>query len=223
MRTSSSLLLALALAASATAAACGSSPTPGPTEPGPGATALPPEVAPPPSSQPTPPPSAAPSGGPATPPPDSKNVPIRASAHLEKLTALGLDPKNLPPFDKLTGDQKKKVMPLFKQSLGFAECSGCHQEGDFKKVTKKMKIARGMWDHFAVGLRREGGEALFCDSCHGGREEPIDDDDLEALKKFMATEYVGNLERKDGKAHDCKTCHGDKLELDIIGKLWKID
>ena len=38
----------------------------------------------------------------------------------------------------------------------------------------------------------------------------------------MANEYVDKLDRKDGKPHDCKTCHGDKVELDIIGKLWNI-
>jgi len=142
---------------------------------------------------------------------------------LEKLAALGLDPKALPTFQKLTFEQKKKVMPLFKQSLGYAECTGCHQEGDFKKVTTNMQVARGMWDHFVVQLQEKGGAPLFCDSCHGGKTEPYDDDaDADVIQKYMATEYVGKLERKDGKPHDCKTCHGDKLELEIIEKLWKI-
>ena len=148
---------------------------------------------------------------------------MTASKMGDKLAALGLDPKALPAFDKLTPDQKRKVMPLFKQSLGFAECTGCHVEGDFKKVTKKMKIAEGMWDHFAVQLKQDGGGLLFCDSCHGGDEHILDKKNPDAVRKFMHDEYVDKLERADGKGHDCKTCHGDKLELDIFGKLWKAE
>lgn len=219
-----SLVLVLALGA-ATAAACGSSPTPGPAGPDPGLaeapTATPSAEAPPPGSA-TP---AASGSGPVSPSPapgPDGNVPVHASAMLDKLAALGLDPKNLPAFDELSFDQKKKVMPLFKQSLGYEHCTGCHVEGDFKKVTTKMQIAEQMWDHFVVDLRRQGGEPLFCDSCHGGKEEPYDDSDMATVRKFMAAEYVDKLERKDGKPHDCKTCHGDKLELEIIEKLWKI-
>jgi hypothetical protein len=223
MRLPSSLVLVSSLVI-AVAAACGSTPTPPPTEPDPRSETVPPAG----TGQVTEPPPTSPAGSasapPATPPPaNDKNVPVRASAMLDKLTALGLDAKKLPAFDKLTSEQKKKVMPLFKQSLGYGECTGCHTEGDFKKITKKMKIAKGMWDHFAVTLNREGGEPLFCDSCHAGKEEPIDDDDMDALRKFMAAEYVEKLERKDGKPHDCKTCHGDYLTLEIIEKLWKID
>lgn len=219
-----SLVLVLALGA-ATAAACGSSPTAGPAGPDPGLAEAP---KPAPSAAPAPGASAAPAptgSGPIStspaPGPDG-NVPVHASAMLDKLAALGLDPKNLPAFDKLTPEAKKKVMPLFKQSLGYEKCTGCHVEGDFKKVTTKMQIAEQMWDHFVVDLRRQGGEPLFCDSCHGGKEEPFDDSDMASVRKFMAAEYVDKLERKDGKPHDCKTCHGDKLELEIIEKLWKI-
>lgn len=230
MRSSSSLFLAFSLSAAAFAGACGSAPPAAPVEPDSRTTTIPPAG----QGQETPPPgtptgtaSASATPPPATPPTGTgtgigKNVPIQASAMLDRLTALGLDAKNLPAFAKLTPEQKKKVMPLFKQSLGYSECTGCHVEGDFKKSTKKMKIAHAMWDHFVVDLRRDGGEPLFCDSCHVGKEEPIDKSDKDALKKFMATEYVDKLDRKDGKPHDCKTCHGDKVELDIIGKLWNI-
>lgn len=220
-----SIVLCLALGA-ATAAACGSSPTPGPAGPDPGLA-----DAPRPTPSPTEP--AATGAAPATtgsapisptpaPGPDT-NVPLHASAMLEKIAAIGLDPKKLPALDRLTPEQKKKVMPLFKDSLGFDKCTGCHAEGDFKKTTHMMQIAEKMWDTFVVQLQREGGEPIFCDSCHGGRKHPFDDDDMAAVRKFMASEYVEKLERKDGKPHDCKTCHGDKLELEIIEKLWKID
>jgi hypothetical protein len=222
MKLPPSLVLVLALGA-ATAAACGSSPPPAPVGPAPAAPAPASATAPeapassgPPATSataPTPPPAAA----------SPKDVPVHPSAMLEKLAALGLDPKALPAFEKLTPEQKKKVMPLFKQSLGFDACTGCHVEGDFKKITEEMAIARNMWDRFVVDLRIEGGEPLFCDSCHGGKEHPFDDDaDQAAIRKFMATQYVDGLERKDGRPHDCKTCHGDELELEIFEKLWGI-
>lgn len=217
-----SLVLVLALGA-ATAAACGSSPAPGPAGPDPGLADAPRPAASPatPATGSAPPAGSAPiSSAPA--PGDDDNVPVHASAMLDKLSALGLDPANLPKFDALSLDQKKKVMPLFKQSLGFEHCTGCHAEGDFKKRTTMTQVARNMWDRFVVELRIEGGQPLFCDSCHGGKEEPFEEGDLAAVRKFMAAEYVDKLERKDGAVHDCKTCHGEKLELEIIEKLWGI-
>ncbi len=217
------LALVLAVGA-ATVAACGSSPTPGPAGPDPGLADAP---------KPTPAdPAPGASGGPApaasgpistapAPGPDP-NVPVHTSAMLDKVAAIGLDPKNLPKMDKLTSEQKKKVMPLFKESLGFEKCTGCHVEGDFKKKTRMMDIAEEMWDRFVVEMRHEGGAPLFCDSCHGGKKEPFVDDDIAVVRKFMASEYVEKLERADKKPHDCKTCHGDKLELDIFDNLWKV-
>lgn len=220
MRPTASFALVLGLVASTVAAACGSTPPAEQPTSEPAVTAAPQPDAPPPASS-TPPASS--SATPVTPPPVAGGRAVTPTQMTEKLAALGIDTKNLPAFDKLTGDQKRKVMPLFKQSLGYAECTGCHVEGDFKKVTKNMKIAEKMWDEFAVKLKQDGGGLLFCDSCHGGSEHILDKKNPEAVRKFMHDEYVDKLDRADAKGHDCKTCHGDKLELDIFGKLWKAE
>lgn len=147
---------------------------------------------------------------------------IKPSTMGDKLAALGIDPKALPALNKLTSDQKRKVMPLFKQALGYAECTGCHAAGDFIKDTPHLRIAKGMWDQFSAQLKQEDGSLLFCDSCHGGAEHILGKD-TESVRAFMHDQYVDKLDRVDGKGHDCKTCHGDKLELDIFGKLWKAE
>jgi len=229
MRPSASWALGFALLASTVAAACG--PTPPPEQPAtdPVPTAQTSASAPPTAS-------ADPRAGRPAAAQDAKEHADIGKAQAvaaggramtpsmmgDKLAALGIDTKALPAFDKLTPDQKRKVMPLFKQSLGYAECTGCHTESDFKKVTPHMKIAKGMWDHFASQLKQEGGALLFCDSCHGGAEKILGKDP-EAVRAFMHDQYVDKLDRADGKGHDCKTCHGDKLELDIFGKLWKAE
>jgi hypothetical protein len=126
----------------------------------------------------------------------------------EDLTKVGLDPLHLPPLDKLPPDTIRKLMPLFARSLG-VKCVACHDANDFKAWTPKKKIAAGMWQRFVVGLAFKDGNALFCDSCHGGRMEFLDRRDQNALTDWMARNYVAPLKRTDGNGHDCATCHGE--------------
>jgi len=229
------LALVFALMMSGVAAACGGGTTPNPdtandkkdevktadtgtatTTPPPGDSAKPADTAKPedkPAGKPEDKPAAA---GP------NKSTPIQASKMLEDVKKSGLDLAKLPKLGKMPLAQKKKIMPLFQKSLGYADCKGCHVENDYKAETRNLKIARGMWDNYVSALRDEKGGALFCDSCHNGTAKNLDRSDKKALGKFMEDEYEHKLTRADKKDHECSTCHGDAMEMKIIEKLWGI-
>ena len=145
---------------------------------------------------------------------------IQPSKLVDDARKLGVDFKTT--FAGMSLQQKKKVMPLFVKSLGYEGCTGCHVEGDFEKVTRNMKVAQAMWDHFVVGLRDAQGAPLFCDSCHGGRAKTLDTANMDDVKKVMETDYQGKLTRADKKQNDCSGCHGNPPELQIIEKVWGI-
>jgi hypothetical protein len=79
-----------------------------------------------------------------------------ASAMGTDLQALGLDPKNLPPLEKLDPKALRGVMKLLARSLG-GKCADCHSEGDFAAQTRRKKIATKMWDEFAAKLTTADG------------------------------------------------------------------
>ncbi|MGD0529002.1 MAG: cytochrome c3 family protein [Polyangiaceae bacterium] len=122
------------------------------------------------------------------------------------LQALGLDPKNLPPMEKLDPKALRGVMKLLARSLG-GKCADCHTEGDFAAQTRRKKIATKMWDELAAKLTLADGSPMFCDSCHQGRITQLDRTDKKALAKWMETSFVDGLKRKDGKAEECESCH----------------
>ncbi len=165
-------------------------------------------------------PSASPSGVPVAPVSLGDNTPIQASKLLDEVRRIGVDPSR--PLASMSVQKKKKLMPLFVKALGYESCTGCHVEGDYEKVTRNIKVARQMWDHFVVGMRDAQGGALFCDSCHGGKAKSLDRSAMDGLQKLMETDYQGKLTRADKKPHDCSTCHGAGPEPKIIEKLWGI-
>ncbi|MEZ4440803.1 MAG: cytochrome c3 family protein [Polyangiaceae bacterium] len=184
-------------------------PTPAPTSTGEGPAPAPTGAEPKPATPPSP------HGGAA-------GVPITPTKLLPKAQKLGIDFKKAPKLSQLPMGVKKKLMPLFKDALGMKDCNGCHVEGDFKKETRNIQIARGMWDNYVVGLRDNDGNALFCDSCHDGKEDLIPRSDKDAVQKMMTEEYEGKLTRADGEEHSCSTCHTDVFEAKIFESLWKV-
>jgi hypothetical protein len=132
------------------------------------------------------------------------------------LQALGVDPKNLPPIDKLDPKGLRGAMTLLARSLG-AKCSDCHAEGDFAAPTRRKKIAAKMWNEFAAKLTTAEGSAVFCDSCHQGRIVQLDRTDKKALAKWMDANFVDGLKRKDGTAEECESCHVD-MEMRFLAK-----
>jgi hypothetical protein len=165
-------------------------------------------------------PSSAPS---ATPPPAlGNNVPIRPSALLAEVQKIGVD--TTKPLSSIPLPQKKQLMKLFKQALGYDSCTGCHVADQYEKPTRNKAITRKMWDTFLVQLRDDKGGPLFCDSCHGGKAKSLDRSAMEGLQRIMETDYQGKLTRADKQPHDCSTCHGKGQEPEpkIIEKLWGI-
>ncbi|MDF2695067.1 MAG: hypothetical protein K0S65_3450 [Labilithrix sp.] len=141
------------------------------------------------------------------------------SAMEEKLRTIGLDPAALPPLNKLSPKALRDVMNTFTKALG-VQCSHCHEK-DFKAPTANKKIATHMWNDFTRGVTLESGEAVYCDSCHGGHAQFLERRDLKELGGWMQTSYVDKLKREGKKEHSCDTCHGDPFEGKILSKLWK--
>ena len=154
----------------------------------------------------------------AVPPPAGAMKTPTASAFADDLKKIGLDPLKPPPMSKLTPDQVRKIMPTFAKSLG-VKCDACHDVNNFKADTPNKKVAAGMWQHFVVDLALTSGEPLYCDSCHGGKQEFLDDHDKKALSAWMDANYVSKLKRTDKKDHGCETCHGDPFEPKFL-KVW---
>lgn len=160
------------------------------------------------------------------PPPTAKLAPfegpmvlVQPSTMLERLRAAGLDPKDLPPFDRLEKRQLGVVMKTFADSLGL-KCIGCHDLDDFKKQSPRKHVARRMWDDFVRVLAMEDGSPVYCDSCHQGSVQVIDRRDKGLVSSFMDDVFVGTLKRRDGKDHDCGTCHGDPPEFRFLAE-WR--
>jgi len=138
-----------------------------------------------------------------------------ASAMAEDLKKLGIDPLHPPPLAKLSPDVIRKLMPTFAKSLG-VKCDACHDVNNFKASTPHKKVAAQMWQHFVVELSLESGEPLYCDSCHGGKQEFLDRHDKKALSAWMDASYVSKLKRSDKKDHSCETCHGDPFDPKFV-------
>ena len=150
-----------------------------------------------------------------TPTPVEMKPPI-ASALTDSLVPLGLDPKRLPPLEKLEPRALRGVMKLFTKSLGI-KCNDCHRAGDFAAVTRRKTIATHMWDDFVAKLALVDGSPVFCDSCHQGRVEQLDRRDKKLLSKWMDDNFVQRLARLDAKGTDCETCHVD-MEMKLFDR-----
>ncbi len=139
------------------------------------------------------------------PPPVS--VEIVPSKMIADIKAIGIDLDKAPNLSAIDLPHKRKLMPFFVKALGMSNCAGCQS---------------AMWTHFVQGLRAKGGGALFCDSCHQGRQKLLARGDKKALAKFMEANYQDKLERADKKDHSCETCHSDPFEGKVFAKLWGI-
>lgn len=149
--------------------------------------------------------------------------PVVPSAMLADLQAIGLDPKALPPLEKLEPEKLRKVMKTFSKSLGVV-CTDCHVENDFRAPTPRKNIAAQMWNQFTSGLTLEDGSPAYCDSCHQGSIGPLlDRKNKKALSAWMDENFVGKLKRRDGKEHSCETCHGDPFEGKFVAAWAKAD
>ena len=131
------------------------------------------------------------------------------SVMLSDLQAIGLDPRSLPPIEKIEPKALRRAMKILAKSLG-AKCGDCHLEGDFAAPTRRKKIAAKMWDEFAARLAMADDSLPICDSCHQGRTVLLDRTDKNQLARWMDANFVQKLKRKDGADHVCETCHIDR-------------
>ncbi|HQY62266.1 MAG: hypothetical protein IPF92_03590 [Myxococcales bacterium] len=146
-------------------------------------------------------------------------APVRASRMGDRLAEVGLDIRHLPPLERLTPEQRRKVMGTFSDSLGIP-CTGCHSEDNFRADTRRKRVAKRMYNEMARLLVLEDGEAVYCDGCHQGKEAVLDRRDKAKVSAFMDDSFVGKLRRIDGQEHDCSTCHGDPPEFAFVAQ-WK--
>jgi len=142
----------------------------------------------------------------------------RPTAFADQLTAIGLDPKNLPRLRELDPKQLRQVMELFKVSLG-TRCRDCHAER-YSEETPRKKVAEHMWDEFVRRLTIADGSPVFCDSCHQGKVQTLVRTDKSTLAKAMADAYVAKLRRTDGQEHRCTTCHVSDEDRSILAR-WR--
>lgn len=217
----------LVLAAALAALGCGAQPSPGPAPTPIGTPApLPPASASAPlpaaSASPGPAASASAPAPPPAPPRPPAGPPVRATSMRERLAALGVDVAKAPDLAKLPAAQKKKLMPLLKEALGYASCDGCHAGSDYAADTRNKRITSAMWKSFLGPLRDERGDALFCDSCHQGNATFLQRDDRDDVTAFMEEQYEHHLKRADGTPNGCGSCHGPTMELSIVTTLWGI-
>jgi hypothetical protein len=200
----------VALTLALVAAACGGGNTPEPkaVEPPPAVTATPTGTSAAPASAPT---SAATDTAPVALPTSMKLV--SATTMAADLQSVGLDPKNLPPLNKLNTAQMKKVMATFTKALGWT-CKDCHGTGNFEASTPHKKVATRMWDEYVRNSTHAAG-GLYCDSCHQGKAHFLDRTDKKALGAWMDQEYTKKW-KHDGKDTKCSTCHGEPFNPSII-------
>ena len=118
---------------------------------------------------------------------------IVPSKMIADIKAIGIDLANPGDLAKMDMSKKKKLMPFFVKALGMSGCDGCHVAGDFKAATHNKQMASSMWNHFVKDLRANGGGAMFCDSCHQGKQKLLDRSDKKALSKFMIANYEDKL------------------------------
>lgn len=144
----------------------------------------------------------------------------------ERLIQAGLDPKNLPPLERLDRGAILQVMNTFNESLG-VPCTGCHDEGDVRADTHRKRVARRMWNEFVrvLAFDKTAGDTgdkgpVYCDSCHQGRLFSLDRRDKAKVADFMSSGFVDGLKRVDNREHDCGTCHGDPPEFQFLDA-WK--
>lgn len=104
------------------------------------------------------------------------------------------------------------IMGGVKHFLG-VECSYCHDESDYAKMTHRKHVANWMARELIPALEKKQGGELWCNDCHlvGGKGtakilgQPRDP---RWAAEWMATHLVEDLRAADDKPLRCKSCHG---------------
>lgn len=161
----------------------------------------------------------APNAPPVVPRKPGPMKPVRATAVADRIARAGLDPKDLPPLEKLTHGQRDQVMRLFSETLG-VPCIGCHAEGDMRADTARKRVAKRMYNEITRVVATDKGEPVFCDSCHQGGMWVLDRADKGKISDYMSDQHTGGLKAAAGGDVECDTCHGGRPEFTFLTE-WK--
>ena len=99
-----------------------------------------------------------------------------------------------------------------KHFLG-VQCSYCHDESDYAKMTHRKHVANWMARELIPSLEKKRGGELWCNDCHmvdgkGTAKILGQPRDSRWAAEWMATHLVEDLQAADDKPLRCKSCHG---------------
>lgn len=103
------------------------------------------------------------------------------------------------------------IMGGVKHFLG-VECSFCHDERDYAKMTHRKHVANWMARELIPAIEKKRGGELWCNDCHqvGGKGtakilgQPRDS---RWAAEWMTTHLVEDLQQAGGGLLRCKSCH----------------
>lgn len=104
------------------------------------------------------------------------------------------------------------IMGGVKHFLG-VECSYCHDETDYAKMTHRKHVANWMARELIPALEKKQGGELWCNDCHmvdgkGTAKILGQPRNSRWAAEWMATHLVEDLQAADDKPLRCKSCHG---------------
>lgn len=104
------------------------------------------------------------------------------------------------------------IMGGVKHFLG-VECSYCHDENDYAKMTHRKHVANWMARELIPALEKKQGGELWCNDCHmldgkGTAKILRQPRDSRWAAEWMTTHLVEELQTADDKPLRCKSCHG---------------
>ncbi len=157
------------------------------------------------------------SGSPATPPPktraavpdDCAIVPGKPAPDPLKREYLGVAAKAKCDRGVYT------IMGGVTHFLG-VECSYCHDESDYPKMTHRKRIANWMAQELIPSLQAKTGKDIWCNDCHvvdgkGTAKILKDPRNQPYAVEWMSTQLVERFTRPDGEPLRCKACHGANI------------
>ncbi|MCC6900961.1 MAG: hypothetical protein IT377_18430 [Polyangiaceae bacterium] len=103
------------------------------------------------------------------------------------------------------------IMGGVKHFLG-VECSFCHDERDYSKMTHRKHVANWMARELIPALEKKQGGELWCNDCHQGGGKGTakilgQPRDSRWAAEWMTTHLVEDLQAKGGGLLRCKACH----------------
>ena len=147
---------------------------------------------------------------------------IVPSKMIADIKAIGIDLASPGDLSKMDMSKKKKLMPFFVKALGHVGLRRLPRRGRLQG--RHAQQADGVVDVEPLRQRssRQGGGALFCDSCHQGKQKLLDRSDKKALSKFMIAELRRQAPARRQEGPHLRDVPLRPFEGKIFAKLWKV-